>query len=164
VAAFEDSQEMKDYLLISNKVLEHVGNYTAERFRGMGASCADPHGAFYIFPNFNDVFTKEIRQKYKVKNSEDFQNVLFDEIGFSVLPGMDFERDESEMTLRVSFIDFQGDNIMNLLMEKISKLDSEGEKEKIIESTLNGDFMKTFGPNIVEGLDKFEEYIKSLSS
>ena len=163
VAAFEYSQEMEDYLLISNRVLEHVGNYTAQRFRDMGAKCLDPQGAFYVFPNFNDVFTKQIRQKYSLNNSEDFQKALFDSIGFSVLPGMDFERDESEMTLRVSFIDFQGNNIMNLLMKNISTLATEKDKNKVIKDVLDNDFMNTYGPNIVEGLDKFEGYIQSLN-
>jgi aspartate aminotransferase len=163
VAAFEDSQEMKDFLLISNKVLEFVGNYSAQRFRDMGANVIDPQGAFYIFPDFSQVLTKEIREKHKISTSEDFQNELFDKVGFSVLPGLDFERNGGEMTLRVSFIDFEGDKIMNLLMGKITELKSESDKVSAIQSVLDQDFMKTYGPNIVEGLDKFDEYIKSLS-
>lgn len=162
VAAFEESQEMKDFILISKMVLKKVGLYTAKKFREMGADCWDPEGGFYVFPDFSSVLTPEIRKKSKINTSEEFQSQLFEHVGFSILPGEDFERDSSEMTFRASFIDFEGPTVMNTLMGKFKESQLECDKIKIINEFLNENFMKNYASNIVEGLEKMHCYIKSL--
>lgn len=162
-AAFEDSQEMSDFLRISNRTLELFGKFTAKRFREMGAHVFDPQGAFYVFPDFSAVLGKDARQKHGIHCSEDLKEMLFDKIGFSALSGMDFEREDSEMTLRISFVNFDGDEVMNVLMEKIKGVKTDAEKDQILQKELNLSFINTYGPDLVEGLDKFAECLTSLT-
>jgi aspartate aminotransferase len=163
VAAFEDSEELTNFLLISRKSLERIGMFTAKRFREMGADCWDPQGGFYVFPDFSSVLTKEIREKNGIKTGEEFQTQLFDNVGFSILPGEDFERPQCEMTFRASFIDFDGPKVVETYMPVIAKMKTEKEKlEYLSEVMWKENFLNEFGPNIVEGLNKLEEYFSNL--
>lgn len=164
VEAFRDSQEIDNFIMVSNSILKKVGLYTADRFRKMGADVWEPQGAFYLFPDFSSVLTPEIREKHGIHSGEDFQNQLFDIVGFAILPGSDFQRDSTEMSIRVSFIDFEGEKYMNFVMGKIEALSCQAEKQKVILEILNNDFWNKFAPNIVEGLDKFEKFINNLKN
>lgn len=160
-AAFEDSAEVSDFLLASNRSLELFGKYTARRFREMGAHVFDPLGAFYVFPDFSALLDDAARERSGVRHSEDFKELLFDRIGFSALSGMDFERPPAELTLRISFVNFDGDGVMKALLPKLAGK-SQSQKRELLDKELDLEFVKAYGPNLVEGLDKFEELLNSM--
>ena len=162
VPAFEDSQEMRDYKLISQKSLQKIGLFTAKRFREMGAQCLNPKGAFYVFPDFSEIINTSKREKNGIKGSLQFEDKLFEVKGISVLAGDHFERDPEELTVRVAYTEFEGYLIMEELMAIISPVDDIQKKKKLIDAFMQEDFMNKYCPNIVEELHQFEQFIKEL--
>jgi len=53
-----------------------------------GLCCADPDGAFYVFPDVSECFGKR-----GIKDSQDFANYLLDEARVAVVPGAAFGND-----------------------------------------------------------------------
>jgi aspartate aminotransferase len=65
-----------------------------------------PEGAFYLFPDFTPL-AAELEQR-GVEGSESLQQLLLDETGVAVLPGVAFGRPEKELTVRLAYVDFDG--------------------------------------------------------
>jgi aspartate/methionine/tyrosine aminotransferase len=75
----------------------------------MGVSCAEPQGAFYLFPNF-DFIKKGLSQK-GVETSEQLAHYLLEHYSIATLPGSAFGCSPSTLNLRLSssFLDMETD-------------------------------------------------------
>jgi aspartate aminotransferase len=73
--------------------------------------CADPDGAFYVFPDVSKHFGKA-----GIRNSQDFANYLLDEARVAVVPGGAFGADEF---VRISYA-----TSMDRLHEGVTRLDA----------------------------------------
>ena len=71
--------------------------------------CAEPMGAFYLFPNF-DHWRKPLAAR-GVHTSVDLAKFLLDQFQIAVLPGSDFGTPDAELSLRLSssYIDLETD-------------------------------------------------------
>jgi aspartate aminotransferase len=106
VRAFEGGEEIESYLGHSRRVLACLGRLCAERLRGAGAAVEPPEGAFYLFPDF-----RKLRSGLKARGittSGELCRRLLEETGVATLPGADFGRPPSELTLRLAYVDFDG--------------------------------------------------------
>ncbi|MDF1536939.1 MAG: pyridoxal phosphate-dependent aminotransferase [bacterium] len=68
--------------------------YIVERLNAMnGVSCFTPKGAFYVFPNFSELYGRSFKGK-RIENSTDFADYLLGEAKVAVVPGIAFGADD----------------------------------------------------------------------
>ena len=75
-------------------------DYLVSELRGIpGATCYNPRGAFYVFPNFNTVLGRKYKDKV-IDSSAALTELLLEEFHTAVVPGAEFGK---EGYLRLSF-------------------------------------------------------------
>ncbi|MHC5010378.1 MAG: pyridoxal phosphate-dependent aminotransferase [Planctomycetota bacterium] len=106
IRAFEGGAEIDEYLRRSRRVLRALGKWCTETLRSAGVACAQPAGAFYVFPDFAPVRLR--LEDRGIRTSPELCNRLLEETGVAALPGTVFGRPEEELTLRMAYVDFDG--------------------------------------------------------
>lgn len=111
VTAFTESPELTDYLRRSRAILKAVGSYVYQQLTENGISMPRPRGGFYLFPNF-DLFRERLNRR-GIFNSQEFCTRLLEEAGVALLPGRDFGRPDTEFTARLSYVHFDGRQVLH---------------------------------------------------
>ncbi len=94
--------------------------YIVERLNNIdGITCMLPKGAFYVFPNISDLYSRNICGQ-KVTNSVDLANLILDKAKTAFVPGICFG---SDLHLRISYATSM-ENIENG-MDRLEKLLNE---------------------------------------
>ncbi|MEO5590606.1 MAG: aminotransferase class I/II-fold pyridoxal phosphate-dependent enzyme [Gemmatimonadaceae bacterium] len=106
ITAFDGGPEIEDYLSHCRKILALLGRYCAATLCAAGAIVAEPDGAFYLFPDFSPLRARLASRGRAT--SADFTEMLLSDTGVATLPGTAFGRPESELTLRLSYVNFDG--------------------------------------------------------
>jgi aspartate aminotransferase len=106
VRAFRGGIFIERYLWNTRRILRTLGRHLAQLLQEMDLRVPDPHGAFYLFPDFRK-YRKKLSQK-KIKTSRELCNKLLTEAGVAILPGEVFGRPSNELTARLSYVDFDG--------------------------------------------------------
>lgn len=95
--------------------------YIVERLNNIeGITCILPKGAFYVFPNISDLYTRDICGQ-KVNNSVDLANLILDKAKTAFVPGICFG---SDLHLRISYATSM-ENIKEG-MDRLERLLNEG--------------------------------------
>ena len=94
---------MDAYLARARRILKALMNYAWQELRNVGASAARPRGGFYLFPN-----VETLRTRLGVEDGADLCCQLLDDTGVAVMPGGDFGRPASELSMRIACVDFDG--------------------------------------------------------
>ena len=82
----------------------------------MNIQCTKPAGGFYLFPNFK--YYKEQLAQMNIHTSTSLCNRLLEETGIALLPGSDFGRPENELTARLSYVDFDGNQLLQIMKKE----------------------------------------------
>jgi len=91
LAALKGPQDCVDKMVAAFKERR---DYMVKRLREIGGvSCFNPHGAFYVFPDFSAVYGKAYNGKV-INNSFDFAEYLLNEFKVAVVPGAAFGEDK----------------------------------------------------------------------
>ncbi|MFU8860963.1 MAG: pyridoxal phosphate-dependent aminotransferase [Cyclonatronaceae bacterium] len=106
VRAFNGGSEIERYLWLSRRILDALGTAMTNRLKAAGLIVSDPHGAFYLFPDFSNHLDK--LHAAGIMTSDQLCNKLLDDTGVAVLPGSVFGRPPEEMTMRLAYVDFDG--------------------------------------------------------
>jgi aspartate aminotransferase len=106
VRAFDGGSEIERYLWLSRRILDALGTAMTNRLKAAGIIVSDPHGAFYLFPDFSN-HTDNLHAA-GITSSEQLCARLLEETGVAVLPGSVFGRPPHEMTMRLAYVDFDG--------------------------------------------------------
>ncbi len=106
VVAFEPSDEIEDYLIRAALILKTLGLACNAVLNKTGIGNMDPEGGFYLFPDFS-LFTEKLAAK-GINGSIQLAEALLEEAGVALLPGTEFGRPVTEMTLRLSYVNFDG--------------------------------------------------------
>ncbi len=111
--------------------------------------CAEPRGAFYLFPNF-DQWRKQLSAR-GVHTSVDLARFLLEAFQIATLPGSDFGTPDSELSLRLStsYVDLETD-------EKAAKM-IEWSDSGIGEETL----LRDHHPGMNEVLARLGSFLSS---
>jgi len=112
VAAFEDfhGAEMQRYLNVSRTVLNALAHRAFEALSQIeGCAVNRSNGGFYVFPDFSAV--PRIRER--CADSHALAHFLLHSAGVSGLGGHCFGRDAKELTIKFSFVDFDGKHIFD---------------------------------------------------
>jgi aspartate aminotransferase len=107
VRAYQGGPEIETYLAASRTVLRELGGWCARRLQQAGVAVDIPDGAFYLFPDFEPLRAK-IEAK-GVQTPQDLCHRLLEDTGVAALPGTDFGRPHDEFTLRMAYVDFNGE-------------------------------------------------------
>ncbi len=106
IRAFEPSPKIDAYLQKSRAVLKALGGYIARTLTDAGARLPPPEGGFYLFP---DLSAHRARLAERgITTSAALCEQLLEETGVATLPGTCFGRTASELSLRLSYVNFDG--------------------------------------------------------
>ncbi len=120
ITAFQSHLELDSYVLQCRTILERLSIIVMETLTSADIKVLPPRGGFYVFPDFDNY--RDVLATKNILTSKDLCQQLLADTGVAILPGSDFGQDESELTARIAFIDFDGkkaldnyphDNIIN---------------------------------------------------
>ncbi len=144
IRAFNFDDEINTYLKHSRRILKALGNYIYKNFNSVGIKVPQPDGAFYFLPNFSQL--KDSLAKRDITTSSRLCETILQETGVAFLPGSDFGRDEKELTTRIAYVDFDGEQALAAAYE--------------IKDDLNESFLRKYCANTVTAVDKICEWVK----
>jgi len=115
--------EIQRYLKVKRAVLRVLAQKSYDALKGIeGCEVVKPDGGFYIFPDFSN-FSRMDRLVRRWAdgngankgdwNSDEFASFLLSECGVAGLPGSCFGRPGQELTMRLSYVDFDGSGILS---------------------------------------------------
>jgi len=135
---FDNFHKMENYLFKCNFCLGELSNIIYNIFLQSKIKCIKPEGAFYFFLDFNE-YASSLYNK-GIFTSNDLCNKLLDDTGVAILSGSFFGIDEYNLTARLSFVDFNGNEIIN-------------------NNNLSHDDINTICKKTIEGCLKLVEYL-----
>ena len=150
VCAFEDNPEIESYLDRSRCVLRALGRHLASRLMEAGIRTARPRGGFYLFPDFRSK-AKQLRAK-GIRTSPELCERLLDETGVATLPGSAFGRDPEELTVRISYVNFDGARALEGA-GRAEAADGSGELDEV--------FLREYCGDCLEAVDRICEWVDS---
>lgn len=92
--------------MLSRRVLRALGRHCAKVLKEAGLEVAPPAGAFYLFPLFRP-YRDQLRDR-GIRSSPDLSNQLLEQPGVATIPGSSFGRLQTDLTLRMAHVDFDG--------------------------------------------------------
>jgi len=116
VHAFLPDERMDDYLNRASAILNTLGKKCNDLINLSGINNPDPDGGFYLFPDFS-MFAGKLREK-GIFTSTQLAETILEETGVALLPGTSFGRPEGEMTLRLSYVNFDGKAAMDAALHE----------------------------------------------
>jgi aspartate aminotransferase len=102
----------------------------------------DPEGGFYLFPDFSA--HAEALESRGIKTSRDLCTRLLDDAGVACLPGTDFGRPATELTLRMAYVDFDG-------AAALAAADPG--------AAIHDEFLQTYCPNLLAAMDRIQDWL-----
>ncbi|HUG10029.1 MAG TPA: aminotransferase class I/II-fold pyridoxal phosphate-dependent enzyme [Opitutaceae bacterium] len=106
VVAFQGGPEIDAYLVRCRAILRMLGRRCASVLLEAGCRLPKLDGAFYLFPDF-----LPMRERLRAKGVVDSRTLaerLLEDTGVATLPGVVFGRPREELTLRLSYVNFDG--------------------------------------------------------
>jgi aspartate aminotransferase len=106
VVAFQGGPEIDTYLVRCRAILRLLGRRSARVLLEAGCRLPKLDGAFYLFPDFLPM--RERLHAKGVVDSRTLAERLLEDTGVATLPGVVFGRPREELTLRLSYVNFDG--------------------------------------------------------
>ena len=106
ITAYQDNVEIDAYLDRSRRILAALGQWCAAELRAAGAHCPTPEGGFYLLPDFSGLRSALLTRG--IDDPSKLCTTLLEDTGVAVLPGTDFGRPTTELTIRLAYVDFDG--------------------------------------------------------
>jgi aspartate aminotransferase len=123
IRAFEGGDEIERYLGGCRRVLKGLGRRLSTILNGVEVKVAPPRGGFYLFPDFSSHAPALAGRG--ITNSIELCDRLLEETGVAILPGVSFGRPATELTTRISYVDFDGSAALEALASGESDVDGE---------------------------------------
>ena len=144
IPAFRGGAELELYLTRSRAILAALADFVTDRLKRAGAALSPVRGGFYAFPVFD---AQRARLAVKgVSTSTDLAHRLLDEAGVATLPGVSFGRPDTELSLRLAFVDFDGATALNAM--------ADGE-------ALDEAFLTRHCARVVEGIENLAAWVNA---
>lgn len=148
VTAFQQSDEIDAYLALSRRILRFLAKIIRQKLESANISVPMPQGGFYLFPDFG--YYREKLAARGIMTSMEMCEVLLEETGVALLPGVDFGHQPEELLARLAYVDFDGARVL----EKVEK---NYQNEKLTEN-----FIREDCPNIWTGVQQMVQWFESL--
>jgi aspartate aminotransferase len=150
VRAFQGGPEIETYLVQCRRILKALATYCVREMSRAGIKVQQPQGAFYLFPSFSP-FREGLEERGIFTNKQLAEHILKD-TGVAALPGSDFGRPESRLTMRMAYVDFDGE-------KALAALDHMPP-----DAPLTDAFLRSYCSNVVEGVDRLCQWVGNLES
>jgi aspartate aminotransferase len=106
IRAFQGGPEIEQYLASCQQILSVLGRFGRDLLVRAGCRLPRLDGGFYLFPDFGPV-----RDKLSTRGVADSNSLverLLEDTSVATLPGQVFGRPKEELTLRLSYVNFNG--------------------------------------------------------
>jgi aspartate aminotransferase len=110
ITAFNGSPELDDYLLHARRIFSALSAKCAGMLRDSGANIHNPEGAFYLFPDFGPL-ADGLRRR-GIGTGQQLCEAILNEKHVATIPGVSFFRPADELTIRMSYTNFDGAKAM----------------------------------------------------
>jgi len=134
VHAFKGGVSIERYLWHSRRILSVLGGECYKILHDAGIRIYPPEGGFYLFLDFTP-FAEHLSKK-GIYDSMTLCEQLLHEKGIALIPGVAFERPSTELTARLSYVNFNGTKTLTA-SEPLDKL-PEGFVMQMCEETIEG--------------------------
>ncbi len=111
VRAFQGGADIDAYLRDSRRILRALGRWSATQLQQAGTNIPMPVGGFYLFPDLSPL--RDRLAARGMKTSAEVCAQLLEDTGVAILPGNHFGRSERELTVRLAYVDFDGDQALS---------------------------------------------------
>ncbi len=148
IPAFLGGEDIEEYLSNTRRILRTIAKYITAQLALFGIDVPMPHGAFYLFPDFN-VYREKLANR-GIHTSMELCSALLDETGIAMLPGHEFGRVPAELTARMAYVDFDG--------EAALKAASETYRSRELDEP----FIHTYAPRLVEAMRRMSGWFTGL--
>lgn len=146
VEAFKANPEIDRYLQDARRILRVVGRTLHARLSEFHVFAPRPQGGFYLFTNFS--FYKDSLVHRGILNSHQLCEQLLEDTGVALLPSYDFGRPSDELTARMSYVDFDGEEALRLA------------REEYAQQQLNGRFVEQICGDMLESIQLIGEWLQ----
>ena len=137
---FNNFNQITPYLTKSNNCLRILSNEINKIFDKTKIKYIKPKGGFYYFIDMSEYSEK--LKKNNLNNCVDLCNKILNDTGIAILAGYYFGIPENRLTARLSFVDFDGEIIIN-------------------NNLTNADILEVCS-NTIEGCKKLAYYLENL--
>ena len=144
-AAYRFDDSLAAIVRATTSIHKFTGQYLARRFRDMGLTCANPEGAFYLFPDWAPYREGLLRRN--ITTGSELSAYIFDRASVALLPGSDFMMPDDCMAVRVASVDYDGAEVLRVFP-------GEGNMTEELTSILF--------PHLVSGCDRLTELIAEI--
>jgi aspartate aminotransferase len=147
VRAFQESEEIDQYLYQVRRILRSVGRKLVSLFKDTEVNVLSPQGGFYLFPDFKG-YNDKLKSR-GITTSHEFCESLLEETGIAILSGRDFGRVPEELTARLAYVNFEGKKALEAAIQIPSAL------------PLNDKFLYSYCAGPVVATEKLCDWLKS---
>jgi len=126
--AYERLDVANSFLTAQRKLLNEISLHCTTQLQNVGVMVHPAQGGFYLFPEFS-AFSEKLT-KHGINTSEQFTLAVMEETGVALLPGSAFGMEESSLTARLAFVDFDGEQVFD---EQINEYNFEKVKDGITQ-------------------------------
>lgn len=146
VRAFQGGVEIDGYLRHTRRVLGALALRCVTVLHDAGVGVHLPVGAFYLFLDFSPL--SERLASRGISGGRALCDRLLEDTGVAILPGVVFGRSRSELTARLSYIDFDGHAAL-------------AASESIpLEQPLPEDVLARCCGHVIEGVERIAEWVQ----
>ncbi len=115
IVGFNESESMDRYLEHSRAIVAALGAELAHRLIDAGLFTVKPDGGFYLFVDFEK--RRSALAEAGIHSAAELCEALLEDTGVACLPGTCFGRPPEELTLRLSYVNFDGAAALAALSE-----------------------------------------------
>lgn len=141
IRAFQGGPEIDRYVSASQKVLGLLGRQCRKILVDAGCRLPPLDGAFYLFPDFSP--HQEKLAARGINGSAALTEKLLEDTGVATLPGAAFGRPAAELTLRLSYVNFNG-------AAALAAVESGAADD--------GDFLRRYCPETLEAVHRMADW------
>jgi aspartate aminotransferase len=147
IRAYQGSDTIEEYLKNSRRVLKSLGRRISGILTDAGITHPRPDGAFYLFADFGD--HREALNQRGIDTSSDLCNRLLDDTGVATLPGSNFGRPDDELTVRMAYVDFDGEKALKAVSEIPA------------DQTPDDEFLAENCPKVMKAVSRICDWVKA---
>jgi aspartate/methionine/tyrosine aminotransferase len=149
--AFSQDPEIEEYIYNCSQIHAAIGSITSSRLNKIpGINATIPKGAFYLFVDFNQY--SENLKNIGFNSCAEFCEHMVHVEHTAMLPGNSLLLPEDDFSVRLSYVDYNGDAVLKAWQEE--KPETDNDKEM---------FFEKYCPLISQGIKNIERYFAQVS-
>lgn len=136
--------ELETYVKQERSILQAVARYCASELAAVGVKSCASTGGYYLMPDFE--VCRSGMALDGITTCQQMCEAILAQYQVSLLPGSAFLRDPQELTVRLCYVDFDGQKAMECL------------------DVVDMDFVAQCAPRVVEGISRLKQFVVRYSS